>query len=55
VDGLTLTMWKYAQQPAPERVQQAWAVALVLMIFVLGLNILARLLVSWRQRQTGKL
>ncbi len=55
VDGLTLTMWKYAQQPAPERVQQAWAVALVLMAFVLGLNILARLLVSWRQKQTGKL
>lgn len=45
-DGLTLTMWKYAQQPFPERVQQAWAVALVLMLFVLGLNILARVLTS---------
>ncbi len=55
VDGLTLTMWKYAQQPAPERVQQAWAVALVLMAFVLGLNILARLVVNWHQKQTGKL
>jgi len=55
VDGLTLTMWKYAQQPFPERVQQAWGVALVLMAFVLGLNIVARLIVTWRQRQTGKL
>jgi phosphate transport system permease protein len=55
VDGLTLTMWKYAQQPFPERVQQAWAVALVLMAFVLALNILARLIVAWRQRQTGRL
>jgi phosphate transport system permease protein len=53
VDGLTLTMWKYAQQPFPERVQQAWAVALVLMVFVLGINIAARLLVIWRQKQLG--
>lgn len=45
-DGLTLTMWKYAQQPFPERVQQAWAVALVVMLFVLGINILARVLTS---------
>ncbi len=51
VDGLTLTMWKYAQQPFPERVQQAWAVALVLMVFVLSLNITARLIVAWRQKQ----
>lgn len=55
VDGLTLTMWKYAQQPFPERVQQSWAVALVLMAFVLGLNILARLIVAWRRRQMGSL
>ena len=55
VDGLTLTMWKYSQQPAPERLQQAWAAAVVLMAFVLGLNILARLIVAWRQGRTGKL
>lgn len=48
-DGLTLTMWKYAQQPFPERVQQAWAVALVLMLFVLGINILARVLTARSQ------
>ncbi len=46
IDGLTLTMWKYAQQPFPERVQQSWAVALVLMLFVLATNILVRWLVT---------
>lgn len=50
VDGLTLTMWKYAQQPFPERVQQAWAVALVLMLFVLGVNVAVRLILARRQR-----
>lgn len=50
-DALPLTLWKYAQQPYPERVQQAWAVALVLMLFVLSLNILARLWLAKRRRQ----
>ncbi len=49
-DSLPLTLWKYASQPYPERVQQAWAVALVLMIFVLLVNILARLWVDARRR-----
>jgi phosphate transport system permease protein len=49
VDGLTLTMWKYAQQPFPERVNMSWAVALVLMLFVLGTNIIVRLIVTRRQ------
>ena len=53
-DSLTLTMWKYSQMPFPERVQQAWAVALVLMIFVLGVNILSRLLVNRRRMQTRR-
>jgi phosphate transport system permease protein len=53
IDGLTLTMWKYAQQPFPERVQQSWAVALVLMLFVLLTNILVRWLVS-RNRVVGR-
>ncbi len=51
VDSLPLMLWKYAQQPYPERVQQSWAVALVLMIFVLLVNILARLWVEFRKRQ----
>ncbi len=49
-DALPLTLWKYAQQPYPERVEQAWAVALVLMLFVLMLNIIARLWLAKRQR-----
>jgi phosphate transport system permease protein len=50
-DSLPLTLWKYAQQPYPERIQQSWAVALVLMILVLLINILSRLWVAARMRQ----
>jgi phosphate transport system permease protein len=52
VDSLPLTMWKYAQQPFPERVDQAWAVALVLMIIVLFVNILARV---WSQARVARM
>lgn len=52
VDSLPLTLWKYAQQPYPERINQAWAVALVLMVLVLSINILARL---WIQNRTHKM
>jgi phosphate transport system permease protein len=51
VDSLPLTLWKYAQQPYPERVNQAWAAALVLMLFVLLVNIAARLWVQMRTNQ----
>jgi phosphate transport system permease protein len=50
-DSLPLTLWKYAQQPYPERVQQSWAVALVLMIVVLLVNIFVRLWVETRKRR----
>ncbi|MHB8779128.1 MAG: phosphate ABC transporter permease PstA [Anaerolineales bacterium] len=50
VDSLPLTLWKYAQQPYPERIQQSWTVALVLMVFILLINILARLWVETRKR-----
>jgi phosphate transport system permease protein len=50
VDSLPLTLWKFAQQPYPERIQQSWTVALVLMILVLSVNILARLWVESRRR-----
>ena len=50
VDSLPLTLWKYAQQPFPERVEQSWAVALVLMILILVINIGARL---WVQSRTA--
>jgi len=52
VDSLPLTLWKYAQQPFPERVDQSWTVALVLMLLVLFTNIVARL---WLQSRASKL
>jgi phosphate transport system permease protein len=51
IDSLPLTLWKYAQQPYPERVDQSWAVALVLMILVLTLNIIARVWIESRARR----
>jgi phosphate transport system permease protein len=51
VDSLPLTLWKYAQQPFPERVNQSWATALVLMTFVLLTNIFARV---WIQSRASK-
>lgn len=55
VDSLPLTLWKYAQQPYPERINQAWAAALVLMILVLSINILTRVWVQVRaKRMQGK-
>jgi len=50
VDSLLSTLWKYAQQPYPERINQSWAAALVLMVLVLSINILARLWVQARSR-----
>ena len=52
VDSLPLTLWKYASQPYPERINQAWAAALVLMILVLLSNILARV---WMGIRASKL
>ena len=51
VDSLPLTLYKYAQQPYPERVEQSWAVALVLLILVLLVNIIARLWIELRARR----
>jgi phosphate transport system permease protein len=51
IDSLPLTLWKYAQQPYPERVEQSWAVALVLMILVLATNIAARVWIDIRKRR----
>lgn len=52
-DALPLTLWKYAQQPYPERVKQAWAVALVLMLFVLLLNVTARVWLARAKKGRG--
>jgi phosphate transport system permease protein len=54
-DTLTLLMYRYSQQPYPERVQQAWTMAMVVMVFVLLANVAARLVVHWQQRRMGKL
>ena len=54
-DTLTLLMYRYSQQPYPERVQQAWTMAMVVMVFVLLANVAARLVVYWQQRRIGKL
>lgn len=51
VDSLPLTLWKYAQQPYPERIQQSWAAALVLMIVILLINIFTRLWIENRKRR----
>lgn len=50
-DSLPLTLWKYAQQPYPERIAQSWAVALVLMILVLSVNIISRVWIEYRRRR----
>jgi phosphate transport system permease protein len=52
VDSLPLTLWKYAQQPFPERINQSWAIALVLMLLMLTINILARV---WMQIRTSRM
>lgn len=51
VDSLPLTLYKYTQQPFPERVSQSWSVALVLMIVVLTINIIVRLWVIKRSNR----
>ncbi|MGB8214472.1 MAG: phosphate ABC transporter permease PstA [Anaerolineales bacterium] len=51
VDSLPLALWKYAQQPNPQTVAQAWAVALVLMLFVLILNVTARVWIESHSRR----
>ena len=51
-DSLPLTLFKYSQMPYPERVDQAWTVALVLMILVLVVNVITRL---WVQNRAARL
>jgi phosphate transport system permease protein len=52
VDSLPLSLWKYAQQPYPERVDLAWSVALVLMLIVLIVNVTLRV---WIQNRTRRM
>ncbi len=48
VDSLPLTLFKYTQQPNVDRINQSWAVAFVLLLFVLLINIIARVWVGHR-------
>jgi phosphate transport system permease protein len=52
VDSLPLTLYKYTQQPFPERIDQSWGVALVLILLVLTTNLGAKM---WVRYRTAKL
>ena len=51
VNSLPLTLLNTPSSLFPERVAQSWAIALVLMSFVLLLNLLARIYVNYRANQ----
>jgi phosphate transport system permease protein len=43
---LPLTMFKYASDPDPARNTQAWGIALLIVVLVLGLNVLSRVILG---------
>jgi len=49
VDSLPLTLYKYTALPYPERVTQAWGVALILLTIILVLNISAKVFILIRE------
>ena len=51
-DSLALTLFKYSQDPNIERINQSWAVAFVLLILILAINILTR---TWVEIRAAKL
>lgn len=53
VDSLPLTLYKYATQPFQERIEQSWAVAVILMGLVLMTNIIARVWIQARVTRQG--
>jgi len=48
IAALPLTMYKYAIDPDPVRNTQAWGIALIIVVFVLVMNVSARLLTNRR-------
>jgi len=46
IAALPLTMYKYAIDPDPVRNTQAWGIAFIIVMFVLVMNIAARLLTN---------
>jgi phosphate transport system permease protein len=53
VDSLPLTLYKYTQQPFPENINQAWAVAFVLLVLVLVTNIATRAWIARSNKNSG--
>jgi len=53
IASLPHTIFVYAVAPYKDWHDKAWTTALVLMILVLGLNITARLIITWRRRKLG--
>jgi len=51
IAALPHTIFVYAIAPYKDWHDKAWTTALVLIILVLGLNVAARLIILWRQRQ----
>jgi len=50
IASLPLVLFKYAVDPSKVRNAQAWAIALIILVIVLLLNISARLLAAWRTK-----
>ncbi len=53
ISTLPHMIFTYAISPYQDWHAKAWTTALVLMVLVLTLNVLARLVVAWRQKRTG--
>ncbi len=53
IAALPHTIFVYAISPYRDWHDKAWTTALVLMLLVLGLNVTARLIVTWRRRKLG--
>jgi phosphate transport system permease protein len=53
IAALPQTIFTYAIAPYKDWHDKAWTTALVLMALVLGLNIAARLIITWRRRRLG--
>lgn len=49
VDSLPLTLFKYTSLPYPERITQAWGVALVLLAIILFINVATKLFILNRE------
>jgi phosphate transport system permease protein len=53
IAALPHTIFVYAISPYKDWHDKAWTTALVLMMLVLGLNVAARLIITWRRRKLG--